>query len=135
MYINGVVQSDQPTYATSLNASNIAFRLGSTAEQYAGYLDDVRLYNVVLSAADIQTIMNSTPVFEFSNALFRGGSAYLYWQSVTGWTYAIYRSTNLTKVWGSTPLTSNISGDGTSKVYIDSPKPRAAFYRMSATTP
>jgi hypothetical protein len=140
MYVNGVLENHQPTYTVSLNASNTAFRLGSVAEQYAGLLDDVRVYDVVLSASDIQAVMNSTSdtgsVFRFSNTLFRGGAnKCLYWLSVTGETYAIYKSTNLTKAWGTIPLTNNIQGDGTIKVYTDSAPGRAAFYRMGVTTP
>jgi hypothetical protein len=58
MYINGVVESHQPTFATTLNASTTAFRMGSTVEQYAGLLDDVRVYDHALTSNEIVTVMS-----------------------------------------------------------------------------
>jgi hypothetical protein len=186
MYINGVVESHQPTFSGSLNASNTAFRLGSVAEQYAGLLDDVRLYDVALSATDIQAIMtpppgdadwdgildswetnyfpsisacdpnadvdgdglnnmqeyiagtvptNASSLFKISDAVARGSTGYIYWPSVSGRNYAVYRSTNITKAWDTLPVTNNIAGDGTTKSYVDSTNANAAYYRLGVTKP
>jgi hypothetical protein len=57
MYINGVVEGHQPTFATTLNASSITFRMGSTVEQYAGLLDDVRVYDHALTSNEVVTVI------------------------------------------------------------------------------
>jgi hypothetical protein len=136
MYINGVVESHQPTYSVTLNASNITFRMGSTVEQYAGLLDDVRVYDHALASNEIVSVMNGggsgvqAPVINSIRPV--GNNTELSWASDAGTTYAVYKSTNLLAAWIAQPLT-NIVGDGSAKVFADpSPTQRAAFYRMTA---
>ena len=106
MYINGVLQSAQATYTTSLNASNIAFRVGSTVEQYAGLLDDVRVYDHALTGAEIATVMagggSSPDVIRFMQAGIYAGPTPGYWLDWSGATgtgatnsFKVYRSTDL----------------------------------------
>ena len=62
-YVNGISVSARPMTGT-LNSSSLALRIGGTTladEWYRGVIDDVRIYNRSLSAAEIQTDME-TPV-------------------------------------------------------------------------
>jgi hypothetical protein len=62
-YVNGISVSARPMTGT-LNSSSMALRIGGTTladEWYRGLIDDVRIYNRALSAAEIQTDM-VTPV-------------------------------------------------------------------------
>jgi hypothetical protein len=74
-------------------------------------------------------------VFKISDAVATGSASYLYWPSVSGRNYAVYRSTNITKAWDTLPVTNNISGDGTTKSYADSNNANAAYYRLGVTKP
>jgi hypothetical protein len=141
MYINGVVESHQPTFAVTLNASNTTFRMGSTVEQYAGLLDDVRVYDHALTSNEVVTVMaggGSTsnvppPVITLGPISSQPGMITFSWQSVTGASYAVYRTTNLLLGWTAQALTNNISGDGTMKFFMEpvGTLPEA-FYRLKA---
>jgi hypothetical protein len=136
MYINGIVEGHQPTYSVTLNASNTTFRMGSTVEQYAGLLDDVRIYDHALTSNDVVTVMNGggssvqAPIISSIHSV--GNSPQLSWSSAVGTTYAVYKSTNLLAGWIAQALT-NIPGDGSAKIFTDpSPVQPAAFYRVTA---
>jgi hypothetical protein len=137
MYINGVVEAHQPTFAVTLNASNTTFRMGSTVEQYAGLLDDVRLYDHALASNEIVTVMAGggssgvqAPIISSIRSV--GNSPQLSWASAVGTTYAVYKSTNLLAGWIAQALT-NIPGDGSAKIFTDpSPVQPAAFYKVTA---
>ena len=63
LYVNGISVSSRSMTGT-LNSSNMPLRIGGTLnfdEWYRGLIDDVRIYNRSLSAAEIQTDM-ATPV-------------------------------------------------------------------------
>jgi hypothetical protein len=139
MYINGVVESHQPTYAVTLNASSTPFRMGSTVEQYAGLLDDVQVYDHALTSNEIVTVMMGgssnvpPPVITTGSASSQSGMIQFSWQSVAGASYAVYRTTNLLAGWPAQPLTNNISGDGTMKLFSEAVGPlHAAYYRLKA---
>jgi hypothetical protein len=141
MYINGVVESHQPTFAVTLNASNTTFRMGSTVEQYAGLLDDVRVYDHALTSNEVVTVMaggGSTsnvppPVITLGPISSQPGMIEFSWQSAVGAEYSVFRSTNLLAGWPAQPLTNNISGDGTMKFFMEpvGTLPEA-FYRLKA---
>jgi hypothetical protein len=55
------------------------------------------------------------------------------WQSAVGAEYSVFRSTNLLAGWPAQPLTNNISGDGTMKLFSEAVGPlHAAYYRLKA---
>jgi Concanavalin A-like lectin/glucanases superfamily len=64
LYVNGTQVSSQPVFAPQLDTSTGALTIGGDVlygQQFAGRIDEVRIYNTALSAAQIQTDMN-TPV-------------------------------------------------------------------------
>jgi len=65
-YVNGILVGTTPG-AGSITVSNGALRIGgnnsSTGEFFQGFIDEVRIYNRALSAADIATDM-TTPVVQ-----------------------------------------------------------------------
>jgi hypothetical protein len=139
MYINGVVEAHQPTYAVTLNASNTTFRMGSTVEQYAGLLDDVRVYDHALTSNDVVTVMtgggSSSEVIRFVPAGMSAGSTgcSFSWSGSSGATnsFKVYRSTNL--VAGSWQLVApSIARSGTgTNLWTDTNVFQQAFYRVA----
>jgi hypothetical protein len=139
MYINGVVESHQPTFAVTLNASNTAFRMGSTVEQYAGLLDDVRVYDHALTSNEVVTVMagggGGAEVIRFVPAGMSIGSTNcsLAWSAATGATnsFKMYRSTNLvTASWQLIAASIARSGTGTN-LWNDTNVFPQAFYRVA----
>jgi hypothetical protein len=70
VYVDGVLQASKNVSATTLNSTTTAFEIASciggpnchsSGEVWRGLIDDVRVYNRVLSVAEIQADM-STPV-------------------------------------------------------------------------
>ena len=64
LYVNGTQVSSQPVFAQQLDTSTAALTIGGDVlygQQFAGRIDEVRIYNTALSATQIQTDMN-TPV-------------------------------------------------------------------------
>jgi hypothetical protein len=139
MYINGVVESHQPTFAVTLNASNTTFRMGSTVEQYAGLLDDVRVYDHALTSNEVVTVMagggGGAEVIRFVPAGMSIGSTNcsLAWSAATGATnsFKMYRSTNLvTASWQLIAASIARSGTGTN-LWNDTNVFPQAFYRVA----
>jgi alpha-mannosidase len=66
-YVDGNLVASDGTYLGTLSAASVKFCMGSTesgGENYNGLLDDVRVYNKVLSQAEVQSLYNvggSTP--------------------------------------------------------------------------
>jgi outer membrane protein assembly factor BamB len=135
MYINGVVESHQPTFATSLNASSIAFRIASITEPYSGSLDDVRVYDHALTAAEIVTVMSDSSGVQaprISSIRPNGSNLGISWVSDAGTTYTVYKSTNLLTGWLTQPLT-NIVGDGSTQSFFEAMgSQKCAYYRIKA---
>jgi hypothetical protein len=139
MYINGVVESHQPTYAVTLNASSTPFKMGSTVEQYAGLLDDVQVYDHALTSNEIVTVMlgggSSAEVIRFVPAGMSAGSAgcSFSWSGATDKTnnFQVYRRTNLVAGnWQS--VASNITRNGTgTNLWTDTNMFPRAFYRVA----
>jgi hypothetical protein len=140
MYINGVVESHQPTFATTLNASATAFRMGSTVEQYAGLLDDVRVYDHALTSNEVVTVMAGggrvAEVIQFVSAGMSAGSGgcSFSWSGSTSATnnFKVYRCTNLVAGGWQVVAPSIIrSGTGTN-VWVDTNVFKEAFYRVTS---
>jgi hypothetical protein len=139
MYINGVVESHQPTFAVTLNASNTTFRMGSTVEQYAGLLDDVRVYDHALTSNEIVTVMagggSVAEVIRFVPAgMSAGSTGYSFsWCGTTGATnnFQVYRRTNLVAAnWQLIAPSIARSGTGTN-LWTDTNVFQQAFYRVA----
>jgi len=139
MYINGVVESHQPTFAVALNASNTTFRMGSTVEQYAGLLDDVRVYDHALTSNDVVTVMagggSSSEVIRFVPAGMSVGSTgcSFSWSGATDKTnnFEVYRRTNLVAAsWQLIAASIARSGTGTN-LWADTNVFPRAFYRVA----
>jgi uncharacterized protein YodC (DUF2158 family) len=139
MYINGVVESHQPSFAVALNASNTTFRMGSTVEQYAGLLDDVRVYDHALASNEISVVMAGGSVSNVAPPLImigpkssQPGMIELSWSSAAGANYEVYKTTNLLVSWPTQALT-NIVGDGAAKVFSEQwGTLKTAYYRLKA---
>jgi hypothetical protein len=73
------------------------------------------------------------PMISIAPKSNEAGNIELAWQSVLGFDYAVYRTTNLLAGWPAQPLTNNISGDGTMKSVGDPTGTfPAAYYRLKA---
>ncbi len=74
---------------------------------------------------------NNSSVFVINYVGLQGAQPEISWPSVAGREYAVYMSTNLLTGWPELPLTSNITGDGTTKTFTDAmPMPVGGFYRL-----
>jgi hypothetical protein len=63
MYVNGVLEGTA-TYAGALGTSTNALRIGKqTVYNFQGVIDEIRIYNRALSAAEIQTSFQESPDF------------------------------------------------------------------------
>jgi len=75
IFFNGVQVSQRTTSVpANLNVSGVFFNIGDNyisgaIQPFAGYIDDFRLYNRVLSAAEVATLAANTPVVPISNTL------------------------------------------------------------------
>lgn len=60
----------------------------------------------------------------------------LQWRSVTGRVYSIFRSTNVSASWPSSPVVSNLTGvAGGTNVYSDTPSNSRSFYKVRVDLP
>ncbi|MBV9073275.1 MAG: Ig-like domain-containing protein [Acidobacteria bacterium] len=66
VYVDGVIQAPKRNYLTTTNSNNFGnnatyvFSRGGTQEFTAGTIDDLRIYNRVLSSSDVQSIYSYT---------------------------------------------------------------------------
>jgi PKD repeat protein len=118
MYVNGVLTSQQGQTGT-IPVSSGALKIGGNAiwgEYYAGYLDDIRIYNRALSQAEVSTdfktpigsagggggssnIASSNIAIRWSAAADRSSSAALQGASIKGSVYIFTTpDTNVSKV-------------------------------------
>jgi hypothetical protein len=76
---------------------------------------------------------NEPPVISIAAWSNQTGMIELSWTSVSGTTYAVYKSTNLLEEWPAQPLTNNITGDGATKVFSEPTNSApCSFYRLKA---
>ncbi len=149
LYVNGTqVGTKAVTGAMAATASPL--RIGGNAlwgEYFAGQIDEVRIYNRALSAAEVQSDMNtaigggtppppvdSTPPSAPGNLTAAGsqGKATLAWNAstddvgVTG--YEVYRSTTS----GFTPAAANRIATPSATGYVDNVAAGTYYYRVKA---
>jgi predicted phage tail protein len=144
LYVNGALASSQ-SVSGAIIASTGALRIGGNSiwgEYFNGLVDEVRIYNKALTAAEITTDMNrpvtnpdSTPPSAPGTLGATGGisSVQLSWGPATdnvGVTrYDVYRSTSA----GFTPTAANRIAQPTGTSYTDaSMAPGTFFYRVQA---
>ncbi|HEY6730298.1 MAG TPA: LamG-like jellyroll fold domain-containing protein [Solirubrobacterales bacterium] len=148
-YVNGALVTTKATSGAMPNTAN-PLRIGGNAiwgEYFSGLIDEVRVYNRALSAAEIGTDMNSAVVGSNPpptdttaptapgnlKAVGAIGKVSLSWEAstdavgVTG--YEVYRST----VSGFTPGPANRIATPSGTSYSDTVAPGTYYYRVKAT--
>jgi len=139
LYVNGT-QVASGAFSGTISTSNSPFKIGGNAiwgEWFNGLIDEVRLYNRALSAAEIQTDMNaaispsdSTPPSAPGTLTATGGlgQVSLSWGAATDNTgvakYDVYRSTTS----GFTPSAGNRIAQPTGTSYTDSGVTAGTYY-------
>jgi fibronectin type 3 domain-containing protein len=143
LYVNGA-QVAQRAQTGSIPASTGALRIGGNTvyrEYFGGLIDEVRVYNRALTAAEIGADMNapigpqdSQPPTAPSNLTATGSltSAQLSWTAATDDTavvrYNVHRSTSS----GFTPSAANRIAQPTGTSYTDTPSGGTYYYKVTA---
>jgi hypothetical protein len=140
LYVNGVLVSSTAA-SGSLAASSGVLRIGGNGvwpEWFAGLIDEVRVYNRALSAAEIQSDMNTavgttadtTPPTVPGNVRVNSstGTINVFWDASTDNVgvarYDVYRSTSS----GFVPSSSNRIGQPTGTSFADMGLPAGTYY-------
>jgi len=138
LFVDGTLQASG--YPLGVVANSVPFLVGGVNYQgaqynsYRGLLDEVRLYDNALSAADVLTLYQNTPTPTLTITNF-AGQIQLGWNSVTNQNYQLQYASSLANPvnwnnWGAL-----IHGNDSNLYATNSVSDAARFYRMVATPP